>query len=419
MDTVYWIWLSHHCGAGSESGSLLLSEFKTPKDIYDLDEEALGSVEGITGDLIKSLSDKDLSYAEKVYEYCQRTNVGIMTPDSPIYPERLKRIYAKPLVLYYKGKIPNIDENVLISCVGTRTCTDHGLKTAYKLGAQLAEAGAIVVSGMAMGIDSACQRGALAAGGFTVAVLGCGIDVIYPPQNEKLYKYIAEHGAIITEYTPGTRPDGDHFPVRNRIISGLSLATCVVEAPRRSGALITAHLAEKQGRSVFAFPGRTGEYESEGSNDLIRNGATMVRGAKDILEEYELLFPSKIFTENISKNKYFVPKEGTEIKRVEPEEKTPEPPQRPKRRARKSGEERAEESAKPVERKEHDLSVLSELEKAVYASLETKSTADDIRADVSASLGKDIATGDVLAAMTSLEIYGMCRAVPGGKFSLS
>ena len=415
MDTVYWIWLSLHCGAGSESGSLLLSEFGSPKNIYDLSEEELRQSENVTDDLASSLADKDLFFAERTLEYCQRANVGIMTLESPIYPDRLKRIYAKPLVLYYKGRIPKIDENVLISCVGTRRCTDHGMKTAFKLGAQLAEAGAVVVSGMALGIDSACARGALSVGGFTVAVLGCGIDVVYPPQNEKLYRYIANHGAIITEYAPGTRPDGAHFPVRNRIISGLSLATCVVEAPKRSGSLITAHYAEKQGREVFAFPGRAGEYESMGSNELIRNGATMVRGASDILEEYELLYPNKIFTENISQRKYYVPKEGFEAKRVEQKEEETKPPKYQKSRERKKMSDEKINAAK----KKIDTSPFSDVELAVYAALEKYSTADEIRSAASSTVGLEISTGDVLAALTSLEIYGVCRALPGGKYSLS
>ena len=420
MDTVYWIWLANACGAGSESGSLLLEKYETPQKIYELTPEEIADIDGIDEGLKSALCDKDTSYPERIYKYCQRVNVGIMTLDSPIYPERLKRIHAKPLVLYYKGRIPDIDDNVLIACVGTRSCTEYGFKTAYKLGAELAEAGAVVVSGMALGIDGACQRGALAAGGMTIAVLGCGIDVIYPPKHEELYRAIAENGAIITEFVPRTSPEGANFPIRNRIISGLSLGTCVVEADRKSGALITARHAEKQGRDVFAFPGRAGNKESDGTNALIHDGATMVRGARDILEEYELMYPHRIFTENISKSKYFVPTDDAEVKRVEEPkgEKTlrrhgDEEIEKPKLRAQKAKEET------PEPKKEYDTSSFSEIELAVYEAMNKFSSLDDIRAEASRKMDKELAAGEVLATLTTLEILGVCRALPGGIYSLN
>ncbi|MBO4353358.1 MAG: DNA-processing protein DprA [Clostridia bacterium] len=423
MDTVYWIWLALACGAGSEGGSLLLEKYETPRKIYELTPDEIADIDGIDEGLKSALCDKDTSYPERIYEYCQRVNVGIMTLDSPIYPERLKRIHAKPLVLYYKGRIPNIDDNVLVACVGTRSCTEYGLKTAYKLGAELAEAGAIVVSGMALGIDGACQRGALAAGGMTIAVLGCGIDVIYPPKHEELYRAIAENGAIITEFAPRTSPDGANFPIRNRIISGLSLGTCVVEADRKSGALITARHAEKQGRDVFAFPGRAGSKESDGTNALIHDGATMVRGARDILEEYELMYPHRIFTENISRSKYFTPKDDVKLERVSEQEaektarRDEEEIEKPKLRAKKEKAKAAKEDPEP--KKEHDTSSFSEIELAVYEAMNKFSSLDEIRAEASRKMDKELAAGEVLATLTGLEILGVCRALPGGIYSLN
>lgn len=411
MDTVYWIWLSIACGAGSESGSFLLSKFGTPEAIYALDEDEIKNVEGIDASLKSKLCDKDTSYAERVYEYCQRVNVGIMTPDSPIYPERLKRIYAKPLVLYYKGKIPVIDDNVLVACVGTRKCSEYGMQTAYKLGAELAQAGAVVVSGMALGIDAMCARGALAAGGQTIAVLGSGIDVIYPKQNAELYKEIIKHGAIITEYAPGTEPDGAHFPVRNRLISGLSLGTCVVEADERSGSLITARHAEKQGRDIFAFPGRVGESTSSGTNELIRNGAIMVRSARDILEEYELLYPHRIFTERIQNRKYFVRPQNLKVASAPPAfEDAPKRPAKPVKPAKMPKTD--ENDAKKV----IDTSHFSETEKAVYEAIGDGATLDAIIEKASYTLQRKLGSGDVLAILTSFEIEGVCRISHGALY---
>ncbi|MBR6050670.1 MAG: DNA-processing protein DprA [Clostridia bacterium] len=417
MDNLYYIWLSLRCGAGSESGSFLLSKFGSPEKIYSLTDDEIYAVEGLDNDTADKLTDKDLDYPERILEYCQRENVGIITPDSPIYPKRLSRIYAKPIVLYYKGKIPDVDDNVLIACVGTRNCTEHGFRTAYKLGAELAEAGAIVVSGMALGIDAACARGALAVGGTTIAVLGCGIDTIYPPQNRELFDQIVAHGAVITEYAPGASPDGAHFPVRNRIISGLSLGTCVVEADMKSGALITARHAEKQGRDVFAFPGRVGEDGSSGTNALIHSGATMVRSAKDILEEYELLYPHRIFTERITKRKYFVSADEVRAQATEKrwrrekiaKTESPNAPEMKKN---------AEEPTPKVKIEEIDTSAFSDVERSVFEALKTSASPDEIRSAASGSLGRTLGAGEVLAALTTLEILGVCRALPGGNYAL-
>lgn len=417
MDNLYYIWLSLRCGAGSESGSFLLSKFGSPEKIYSMSDDEIYAVDGIDNDTADKLTDKDLDYPERILEYCQRENVGIITPDSPIYPKRLSRIYAKPIVLYYKGKIPDVDDNVLIACVGTRHCTEHGFRTAYKLGAELAEAGAVVVSGMALGIDAACQRGALAVGGKTVAVLGCGIDTIYPPQNRELFEHIVANGAVITEYAPGASPDGAHFPVRNRIISGLSLGTCVVEADIKSGALITARHAEKQGRDVFAFPGRVGDEGSQGTNALIHSGATMVRSAKDILEEYELLYPHRIFTERITKRKYFV---STEDVRAQSTEKRERREKTVKQQKPKSPEKKktSDVPVRKIDLNEIDVSAFTDVERAVFEALKLSTLPDEIGVIAGKTLDRTLSAGEILAALTTLEILGVCRALPGGNYAL-
>ena len=262
-------------------------------------DDALSAVDGIDNNIMAALLDRDLSLSMRILEYCERVNVGIMTLSSSVYPERLRSIHAKPILLYYRGRIPDIDDHVMIACVGTRKCSKSGAVNAERLGRELACAGAVVVSGMALGIDACAQRGALSAGGHTIAVLGCGIDRVYPPENRELMEEIAEHGTLITEYAPGSDPAGKHFPVRNRIISGLCQGTVVVEADLYSGSLITARAARMQGRDLFAFPGNPEDRRSEGTNTLIREGAKLVTCAADILNEYELLYPHRIFTEKI------------------------------------------------------------------------------------------------------------------------
>jgi DNA processing protein len=450
MDTaVYYIWLSLRCGAGSEAPSFLLAHFGTPKAVYEADEHELSRALPGRGGLAAALCDKDMETAQRVYDYCLRANVGIITLESPLYPERLRSIHAKPIVLYFKGTLPDIDKNVLISCVGTRKCSEKGARIAYELGADLASAGAIVVSGMALGIDTMCARGALSAGGKTIAVLGCGIDRVYPQENKELMRDIMENGAVITEYAPGMVPNGKHFPVRNRIISGLSLGTVVVEAGRGSGALITAEHAGKQGRDVFAFPGDVDNKFYTGTNDLISNGAKMVRSAADVLSEYESVWRGRIFAENIHINNYrkgagresIPPKAPMEVRDYSDEAGKKKNPFRffgknkdaakPRvsdeefREATEAAEMRGvyEEvldfSSLPIAddaRKMPDTSALDEFEKLVYENIGGTETSDEIAAAVAKATGAPADTGAVLSALTTLEIEGLCMSLPGGLF---
>ena len=186
------------------------------------------------------------------------------------------------------------DDEVAVTVVGTRSCTPYGVRAASQLGYELSKQGALLVSGMAKGIDGEALKGALRAGGFTAAVLGGGADVIYPAENRRLYQDIAATGVILSEYPPGTVPKADHFPVRNRLLSALSLATVVVEAPEKSGALITATTALEQGREVFAVPGPFDAPMSRGTNALIREGAGLVCEAWDVLSFYESRYPHKL-----------------------------------------------------------------------------------------------------------------------------
>jgi len=421
MDTVYWIWLSLCCGECNNYGSVLLDEYKNPKAIYGLEKDKIGRISGMPERVRAALGTKDLSEAERIFEYCQRENIGIMTLDSPIYPERLKRIFAKPLVLYYKGRIPDIDCELLIACVGMRKCSDNGAKNAYRLGAELGLSGAIVVSGMARGIDGASARGALSVNGRTIAVLGSGIDVIYPPEHKELYGRIIKNGAVITEYAPGTAPEAHHFPERNRLISGLSHGVCVVEAGAKSGALITADCAANQGREVFAFPGNVLDPRSEGTNGLIKNGGKLVCGALDVLREYQTVYPHKIFSEKIGERIMLSDKIASGgIGKTNGG--------RPRKKKGiidtiKGAFSKTEQKSKPdtaqtEQKNKPDTAQFSDMERAVYTALSECSAIDEIKASAEKTLGKSIGTGELLAVLTSFEIEGVCKAAPGGSYEL-
>ena len=290
----YWLWLTELPGLTNQTRLALLRHFPTPEDVYYADPEEVLLTEGITREQAKLLEDKDCSGADRILADCQRLDLDLLTIQDAGYPNRLRNIYDPPCLLYVRGRLPAFDDEASIAVVGTRDCTPYGVSSAEKLGYGLAAGGAVVVSGLARGVDSAALRGALRAGGTVTAVLGNGLDVIYPPENQYLYEDVAAAGALVSEYPPGTSPEAKHFPVRNRIMSGLCVATLVVEAPARSGALITAGTALEQGRDVFAVPGPIDAPASVGCNRLIRDGAGLVSDAWDILGEYEPRFPDKL-----------------------------------------------------------------------------------------------------------------------------
>lgn len=290
----YWVWLSEVKGLTNRSKLLLLDYFGTPENVYYADEDEYRLIEGIEPRQIALLAEKSLENADRILGACSRLGLRLLTMQDADYPMRLRNIFEPPCLLYVKGQLPVIDEEVAVAMVGTRKASPYGIEAAEKIAYGLCKQGAVVISGAAAGVDSASHRGALRAGGKTIAVLGNGLDIVYPAENEWLYRDIAASGALISEYPPGTAAEAWHFPVRNRIISGLSLATIVVEAPEKSGALITANLALEQGRDVFAIPGNLGVKSCEGSNHLIRDGAIVVENGWDVLREYEQMFPGKL-----------------------------------------------------------------------------------------------------------------------------
>lgn len=290
----FWLWLSELRGLQNETRLALLRHFGSPEAVYYADREEILLTDGMTPEQAARLDDHDLAGAQKILGRCEELGISLLTIQDAAYPRRLLNIYDPPCLLYVRGRLPAFDEEAAVAVVGTRSCTPYGISCAEKLGYGIARCGGLVVSGLAAGIDSAALRGALRANGRAAAVLGNGLDVVYPRENQYLYEDVASAGCLISEYPPGTRPVGSHFPRRNRILSGLSVAALVVEAPERSGALITAAAALEQGRDVFAVPGPIDAPASAGCNQLIRDGAGLVSDAWDILREYEGHFPEKL-----------------------------------------------------------------------------------------------------------------------------
>jgi len=270
---------------------LLLKQFGSPENVLRARAQDLMSVPGIDKKLSSSIANwEKLVSVEEELRMVEEANVRLMTFLDGEYPENLKQIYDPPIILYVKGSLSPKDKHA-IAIVGSRRSTLYGRDSATRLARQLASAGITIVSGLARGIDTAAHEGALQAKGRTIGVLGSGFHHPYPLENCKLMERIAESGAVISEYPMRTTPDKMNFPIRNRIISGLSLGVVVGEAPRHSGAMITATHALHQNRSVFAVPGRVDSPTFKGNHRLIKEGAKLVEDADDILSEFEYLFP--------------------------------------------------------------------------------------------------------------------------------
>ena len=300
---LYWIWLAERCGPASKDVGRLVEKYPDPYDVYRLDTEELERVEGISPSLKLKLADKSLEEAYSTLKYCRQKKIDLISYESDRYPSRLRTLEDPPALLFVKGKMPDLNNRLCIAMVGTRKMSEYGCESAYRISYELASANAVIVSGMALGIDGVSACGALSAGGTTVAVLGCGISVDYPKEHKHLSDEIAKHGAVITEYMPKERPNGYNFPKRNRIISGLCQGVLVVEGASGSGALITARRAIDQGRVLFALPGKINESNSEGPNELIKNGALVALSADDIISQFDFLYHDCINYKGLGKAK--------------------------------------------------------------------------------------------------------------------
>jgi DNA processing protein len=284
-DIFYWVALSLIPGVGSVLFKRLIDPFNNPEAVFKAPLKELLRVEGVgekvAREIQKGPSEKRV---EKELYLLQKVGGKILTFHDSLYPKRLKEIYDPPPLIYVRGELKEKDDFAL-SIVGSRRTSPYGRWITEKISQEIARQGVTIVSGMARGIDSIAHGGAISGGGRTLAVLGSGVDVVYPPENRNLYGQIIDHGAVLSEFPMGSPPEGIHFPRRNRIISGLSIGVVVVQASDESGSLITADYALEQGREVFAIPGNVGADGSRGTNRLIKEGAKLVESSEDILEE--------------------------------------------------------------------------------------------------------------------------------------
>ena len=416
---LHWIWLAHRPGVSDRIKLRLLQHFRDPEDIYFADGESYRHVEGMTAEAVQSLQDKNLSAAEAALEACRREGLHLLTFQDAAYPSKLKNIPDPPILLYYKGQLPDFDALPVIGVVGTRKASAYGMQTAKRMGYQIAGCGGIVVSGMAYGIDGMAMSGALTAGNVTVGVLGCGADVVYPLSNRALFRDVEQYGCILSEFAPGTQPAKWTFPKRNRIISGLSNGVLVVEAPEGSGALITANHALEQGRDVFVVPGNIDQPGFVGSHRLLRDGATLVSSGWDVLSEYEARYPDKIHREEAASHQRVYPDEL--VKAAEEQEKP-----LPKVAQNRSLPGKSKALKKILEKKSIDNSPteaysdvnaaapkLSDEEQLIVKALSSGQRLVD---DVIAETG--LTTGKMLALLTMLELKGMIKRLPGKHITL-
>jgi len=295
----YWLALGMLRGVERFNAGSLAESLGGPRELFEAGGKGREEVPAQLAKLIRGFNCWDA--VDKEMELAAKSGAAVVAFDDPSFPQALKRTFDPPCLLYMLGNGWK-EELPAVAIVGTRHPTHYGTAMSEALGRDLAYSGVNVVSGMARGCDASAHRGALKAGGFTTAVLGTGVDEVYPREAKKLYNEIAEKGVVISEFPMGTKPHRFNFPKRNRIISGLTSGVAVVEAPLRSGSLMTARLSLEYGREVFAFPGQVDSHRSSGTNRLIKDGAALIEGAKDILEALGLGFaqrpePGKITAE--------------------------------------------------------------------------------------------------------------------------
>lgn len=398
---VYWVWLANLSDVSDGVKCALMQKYLDPQEVYYASKEEILSQEipGLNAQMLDALQDRDLSGAEKILEDCLRLNIGLLTFRDSRYPDRLRAIHDAPILLYYKGNLPDIDNLTTVGVVGTRKPSFYGIQMAARMGAALARGGALVVSGLAKGVDAAAMIGALNEGLPAVGVLGCGIDVVYPKSNRELFLQTECHGCILTEYAPGTPPLGWHFPRRNRIISGLSCGVVVVEAPEKSGALVTARQALDQGRDVFVVPGNVDMPGFVGSNRLLRDGAIAVSTGEDVLQEYQGIYPGKLRRIR-----------GTELEMPETQVQNPERQVKKEPVRKKTKPVPIDKAAnQPYIDPEDTMAGLSPEEQKVLSVIAEETLVDAVIA------ASGLNSGKVLSLLTMLEIKGKICRLPGNR----
>ncbi len=397
-DVLYWLWLQRCVGAASPLVQTVIEGTFSIKELYGATPEQLWQSGRFSLKTIGLLSNCDLSREERILRRCEELDISVTYPGDKAYPELLLNICNPPAVLFYQGDLRAMCRRPCIALVGTRSATEYGMEATTELARRLTEAGMTIVSGCARGIDTAAHTGALEAeNGATIGVLGCGIDCRYNVANEQLRRRIAARGALVSEYPPGTDASPHHFPTRNRIISGLSLGTVVMEADSRSGSLITADLANEQGREVFVLPAGLGAPNSSGVNTLHDRGAYAVRCPLDVLGRYWPMYPSRLSLAGAERELMF----GREPQKL---------PERKKKAGAAKGEPKVSPEAPPsIE----PPAGVSDGAKKIFEYLRpTPLLLDDLAAQAGMS------PPEALNLLTELELFGCVKAHPGSRYAL-
>lgn len=394
-EAVYWIWLQCALGEGA-AVQPILEEFGSAKDVYNANIMEWRMSPSLTKNQVQRLESTPLSAAESVLDTCKQNGWQVLTFADSAYPRLLRDLLDPPLVLYADGTVPDWNRRLTLGIVGTRQASAYAVQVCDIMAKGVAGAGAIVVSGGALGIDSTAHKGAMLAGGTTVAVLGCGLGTRYLMQNASLRAEIRQHGALVTEFRPFTSAGKHTFPLRNRLISGMSEGLLVVEAGSRSGSLITARCALEQGRDVYAVPGSVLSADFAGTNDLINDGAYVVTQPVQLLSGYAERY-------------------GLDIDRVPSVQQLLAAKQDPGANLPPAPEEydfeRLEEGRAKLRRRQESRGMLSDTEVSVLDALPTVFTPVDLVAE---QVG--LPQGQLLAALTKLELLDLAESAPGSRF---
>ncbi len=408
------IWLSLSCTPGTETFAKLLCRFSSAKEIFSADSTEIAACIGSKSKDYAALTDKNTDEAYRILDFCESKNVGILTYFDDRFPSSLRKIKNPPVLLYYRGILPDFNNNFFASIVGTRKLSSYGRRHAFTISNDLARAGAVIVSGMAIGIDGVSLAGALSASMPTVAIIGSGIDVCYPPQHRRLAREIVKRGCVMTEYAPGTRPEKYNFPVRNRIISALSEITLVIEGTERSGALITARRAAEQGKTVYAFPGNVDNVNSRASALLLKNGARAFTSADDIVRDFENQVPARLNPFKLSsaeRTDMFSVLRALEVSCVAIDDAVFN--SRPKRVCRNTPphvDKAVSQEAKNKEPSGSQLSSLDEKSQKLYEKIPSSSDCS-----LEELIDENYGLRDVMQALLRLEIAGLVTTLPGNR----
>ena len=394
---MYMLWLSEAFPKGSCKPYTILSKVDSLEEFYNKGKEYWKSLNFLTIADIKLLEKTKLERAEQIVDKCKALGIKITTILSKTYPKMLRTIYAPPIILYYKGDISCINDSVSISYVGTRYASDYSIETARKMSYNLAKCGCVVVSGCAVGIDSAAHQGALDANGLTVGVMACGIDTNYPAQTAQLRaNMIKTGGAVVSEVPPGTLESKYPFNVRNRLMSGMTQGTIIGQAPKKSGALLTANHAVEQGRDLFIVPPHdiySDEYR--GVVTLLRDGAKPIYDHTDVIVEYKNTYTHLLHT-------------------IEQEEKHTNTVQVPKKeRTAKT------DNPTPITEQKHDEKSLVNIENLTSNQRKIYEILSYDKTHIEQIVNKcDLAYKDVISALTMMEIMGVVASYPGQNYSI-